>query len=464
MTNDYQYKSVKSIAPDSPASRTIIFPGDALRKINGHHVGDVLDYKFLSYDKRLLLELVDPNGKIKLVRLRKTEGADLGLEFETFLMDKQRACANKCIFCFVDQLPDDMRQTLYYKDDDVRLSFLQGNYVTLTNLTDRDIERIIMLRVSPINVSIHTLDPELRSYMLGTKIGSIGVNAIKALAKARITLNCQIVCCPGVNDGAELSRTIKELIRLGDCINSVSVVPVGLTKHRHGLTPLKSFDREHALKTVRQVEKYGKMCLKKRGMRVFYCSDELYMKAGRKLPKHGFYEEYPQLENGVGMMRLFIKEFMDELSKFSKYSSELGIGISRKTESALQDAGQGIRFSIVTGMAASKYLTKLLKIMITKYGNINGKVYNIRNEFFGESVTVSGLVTGGDVINQLKGRELGARLLIPINMLRSGEEIFLDDVTTAEVSETLNVPIRIVKQDGADLHRAIVEVSLSLER
>jgi putative radical SAM enzyme (TIGR03279 family) len=272
--------------------------------------------------------------------------------------------------------------------------------------------------------------------MLGTKNGAAGVVALKKLAAAGIILNCQIVCCPGINDGAELDRTIKDLYALGTGINSVSVVPVGLTGHREGLTALRPFDRELALQTVRQVDRFGERCMKRRGSRVFFCADELYIKAGLKLPPHTFYEEYPQLENGVGMMRLFITEFEREFNAFRIPHSE---------------------FSIATGNAAYKYLTKLLKTVSDKCGKMDGKVYAIRNEFFGGCVTVSGLITGGDIINQLKGRKLGSRLLIPQNMLRHGDEVFLDDITVAEVSETLGVPIRIVKQNGADFFRALIE-------
>ena len=435
-----RFTVVKAIASDSPVSKTIVTPGDILRRINGCAIGDVLDYKYLSYDNRLLLELTDPGGKIKLVRLKKPEGADLGLEFDAFLMDKQRSCANKCIFCFIDQLPAGMRPTLYHKDDDLRLSFFQGNYVTLTNLSQQDIERIVRLRVSPINVSIHTLNPRLRAYMLGTRNGDAGISAFRTLADAKIMLNCQIVCCPGINDGAELSRTIEGLMELGGCINSVSVVPVGLTKHRQGLLPIRAFSRGLAFKTVRQVGKYGEICLNRRGSRVFFCADELYIKAGLKLPPHRYYEEYPQLENGVGMMRLFISEF--ECAKRIENPEERSMRLAN---------GDPKPFSIATGVAASKYLTNLLKTATEKYGNINGMVHAVRNRFFGDGVTVSGLITGGDIIAQLKNRDLGSRLLIPQNMLRNGENVFLDDVTVVEVSETLGLPIRVVKQDGADL-------------
>ena len=434
---------VKSVQPGSPASRTSIAPGDLLRRINGNVIGDILDYKYYSYDGCLMLELAGADGGMKLVRLSKPEGADVGLEFEQFLMDAERSCSNKCIFCFIDQLPGGMRGTLYRKDDDVRLSFLQGNYITLTNLRKRDLERIIKMRVSPINVSVHTLDPQLRSYMLGSQRGAIGISALKALACAGIMLNCQIVCCPGINDGARLTQTIKGLIALGSGINSVSVVPVGLTSHRQGLTPLRPFDKALAVKTIRQVEAFGELCLRKSGSRVFFCADELYIKAGLKLPPHEHYENYPQLENGVGMMRLLITEFIDELNKAEIRNP--------------QSAASAKTFSVVTGTAAGKYLTILLKTAEKKCGKIKGNVYTVGNDFFGKSVTVSGLVTGTDIINQLKGRELGSRLLIPQNMLRRGEDVFLDGVTVSGLVKALGVPVRVVGRHGADLLRAIFD-------
>ena len=432
---------VKSIVPGSPASGTIISPGDVLRRINCELINDVLDYEFHSYDRRLVLEFASTDGNIKLIKLTKPEGVDLGLEFDRYLMDKERSCANHCIFCFIDQMPAGMRETLYYKDDDFRLSFLQGNYVTLTNLSRKEIERIIKLRISPINVSLHTLDPELRSFMLGGKKGGCALDSFRALVNAGIMLNCQIVCCPGINDGRELSRTIERLMELGGHINSVSVVPVGLTKYREGLFELRPFDEELALQTIRQVESYGEKCLKSRGSRVFFCADEFYMLTGLDLPDDAFYGDYPQLENGVGMMRLFISEFEEALEKRSVSGDEVI---------------EPLRFSLVTGTLAYQYLTNISKKVIEKYGTICCDIYAIRNDFFGESVTVSGLVTGGDILAQLKGKDLGSKLLIPRNMLKHREDVFLDDVAVADLSIALGVPIRIVEQDGADLLRALL--------
>ena len=458
---------IESVLTGSVASGTIIRPGDTLKKINGNPIADILDYRFFSYDSDLMMELTGVKGELKLVRLRKREGADTGLEFETYLMDKQRSCANKCIFCFIDQLPEGMRETLYYKDDDVRLSFLQGNYVTLTNLSPKDIDRIIRLRISPINVSVHSLDPAVRAYMLGSDRAEAGINALMSLAGAGIVMNCQIVCCPGINDGAGLRRTMEGLLALGGSINSVSVVPVGLTRHRSGLEPLRQFDRELALKTVRQVERLSDHCLGKRGSRVFFCADELYMNAGLELPRASYYEDYPQLENGVGMMRLFISEFERALVEDFPRSSDAKKRGRQGTKSAgakipwspeMQIGGNERlnEFSVVTGYAAGPYIENLLMTANKLHDRIQGKVFAVRNDFFGAGVTVSGLLTGGDIITQLRGNDLGSRLLIPQNMLRSGENTFLDDITVPELSEALGIKVRIVRQDGADLAGAFM--------
>jgi putative radical SAM enzyme (TIGR03279 family) len=430
--------SIKSIEKDSPAGRLRIEAGDRLIRINGHKIFDVLDYKYYSYDARLLLELHAKDGNIKLLRVTKPEGADLGLEFDTFLMDKARSCANSCVFCFVDQLPEGMRDTLYFKDDDARLSFLQGNYITMTNLSQREIQRIIDMRISPINISVHSTDPTLRSLLLGNRNGGAGLEAMRRFFDAGITMNCQIVCCPGLNDGVQLQRSMEDLAALYPGVNSVSIVPVGLTKYREGLPELRPFDRELAVQTIRQVEHFADDCIVKYGSRVFFCADELYLKAGLDIPEDGFYEDYPQLENGVGMLRLLTTQFEDTLPH-------------------MKDANS-VPFSIATGCAASELFTKLLYLAKAKCANINGKVYTIRNDFFGELIDVAGLITGGDLIRQLKGRELGNRLLIARNMLRHGESVFLDNVTLEEVARTLGVSVRVVEQDGADLARAMFGV------
>jgi len=455
---------VKCIIAGSPAAKTKIAVGDLLQKINGEAVVDVLDYKYASYDKHLMLELVNPDGKLKLVRILKEEGEDIGLEFETYLMDKERSCLNRCIFCFIDQNPKGMRPTIYYKDDDVRLSFLQGNYITLTNLSRRDIERIIKLRISPINVSVHTMNPQLRSFMVGNDNAGDCIKIIEELAQAGIMLNCQIVCCPDVNDKGHLQESIKKLMDIGANINSVSIVPVGLTKHRQGLTNLRAVGREDARNIIRLVGHYGNICVDHFGSRVFFCADELYIKAGFKLPPDEFYEAYAQLENGVGMMRLFITEFeeaMEELGGENKIAINDEKNHSHSSFSKIcastADSAKKRTFSIATGMAAEKYLKKLLFTASKKYDTISGHVYGIKNDFFGEAVTVSGLVTGSDLIRQLQGKNLGSKLLIPQNMLRHGDDVFLDDITISDISRALGVSVRIVKQDGADLLHAFLE-------
>jgi len=442
---------IKDIESGSIAAKTSIKTGDMLQKINGNEIVDVLDYMYYSYDKTLRLQLLTPQWKYKLLNISKDEGESLGLNFETYLMDDERSCANRCIFCFIDQNPMNMRSTIYYKDDDVRLSFFKGNYITLTNLSEEDVQRIIKLRISPINISVHTLNPTLRAHMLGNKRGGESIAILKRLADAGITLNCQIVCCPGVNDGAELQSSIKGLIDLGKNINSVSVVPVGLTKYRQGLPELTPFNREIARKVIRIVEFYGHKCLMERGSRVFFCADEIYVKAGLKLPQDEFYEVYPQLENGVGMMTLLMTEFDEAMDDMDADKQNI-----RRLKKLKGKTLEQSKFTVATGVTAAGYLTKLLNKASARYDRINGTVLSIDNEFFGSSVTVSGLITGGDIISQLKGKDLGERLLIPINMLRHGEDVFLDDVKVSDVSKALGVNVRVVKRDGADLLQAFL--------
>jgi putative radical SAM enzyme (TIGR03279 family) len=407
--------------------------------VNGHAVQDVLDYTYYTYNARLFLELRTPDGRLKLARVRKAEGADLGLTFETYLMDGDRSCANRCIFCCIDQLPPGMRGTLYYKDDDARLSFLQGNYVTLTNLSEREIRRVIDLRISPLNVSVHSMNPELRAFLLGSPNGARGVAVIRRLAAAGITLNCQIVCCPGINDGEELRYSMAELAKLHPAVASVSVVPVGLTKHRAGLYPLEPYDAARAAGVIGLVEAYAARCLKKRGSRIFYCADEFYIKAGLKLPEEASYEGYPQLENGVGMLRSLLTEFEDALAD----------------SAARGDAADGRPFTIVTGRAAEKYLQNVLYSAREKYAIISGSVLAVTNTFFGESVDVAGLLTGGDIIRALGESPPRGRLLLPRNMLRRGEDCFLDGVTLRALEAQFGA-VRVVEQDGSDLLQAIL--------
>ena len=425
---------IKSIDRGSPLHRKA-HVGDAVISINGNKIIDVLDYKFFAYDSRLKVLLRRPDGSEHEVTVHKSEGGDLGLEFESYLMDKPRSCANNCVFCFIDQLPKGMRKTMYFKDDDARLSFLLGNYITLTNLSQREIERIIALHISPINVSVHTTNPELRCRMLQNPRAGESIETMRRFAQAGIVMNCQIVCCPGLNDGEELLRSMRELEEMYPGVHSVSIVPVGLTRYREGLYPLTPFTEELAGETIDMVTAFGDECLKRHGTRIFFCGDELYIKARRELPPDEFYEEHTQLENGVGMIRLLETEFRSALM--------------------LSDAPDGVPFSIATGVSAAPYFEKLLGMAKEKYGTINGKVYPIENDFFGRSINVTGLITGQDLIHQLRGRDLGQRLLISQNMLRREEMDFLDDVTLEQASRELGVPIYPIEQDGFALWDAM---------
>ena len=425
---------IKSIDRGSPLHRKA-HVGDAVISINGNKIIDVLDYKFFAYDSRLKVLLRRPDGSEYEVAVRKSEGGDLGLEFESYLMDTPRSCANNCVFCFIDQLPGGMRRTMYFKDDDARLSFLLGNYITLTNLSKREIERIIALHISPINVSVHTTNPELRCKMLQNPRAGESIETMRRFAQAGIVMNCQIVCCPGLNDGEELLRSMRDLEEMYPGVHSVSIVPVGLTRFREGLYPLTPYTKELAGETIDMVTAFGDECLKRHGTRIFFCGDELYIKAERELPPDEFYEEHTQLENGVGMIRLLETEFRSALM--------------------LSDEPDGFPFSIATGVSAAPYFEKLLGMAKEKYGTIKGQVYAIENDFFGRSINVTGLITGQDLIKQLKGRALGERLLISQNMLRREEMDFLDDVTLEQASKELGVPIYPVEQDGFALWDAM---------
>lgn len=401
--------------------------GEELIAIDGHPIADVLDYEYWSYGRKLAVTLRGPKGE-RTVTVRKGEGRSLGLDFEDYLMDKPRPCANRCIFCFVDQLPKGLRKPLYFKDDDARLSFLTGSYITLTNLSEREIERILQLKVSPVNVSVHATEPELRARMLGTPRAAKGYELMTKLAAGGIEMNCQIVVCPGVNDGAPLQRTMEELAALYPQVPSVSIVPVGLTKHREGLTELRPFEKDSAAATIDQVNAFGELCLEKLGSRIFFCADELYLKAGREMPEEEYYEGYPQIENGVGLMRSMEEEF----------------------RLALDGAEIRDDFCVATGVSAAPYIRKLLKLVGSE-----APVYAIENDFLGHTIDVAGLITGGDLIAQLRDKPLRPRLLIPHVMLRHGGDMFLDDITPAEVEQALNVKLTDVVNDGTVFYNEI---------
>lgn len=429
--------TIKVIEPYSPLYQKVNI-GDRLVAINGNLIHDVLDYMYYSYEPRVKVDLKRPDGSEYSVTVKKETGTDLALEFEDYLMDCAMECTNNCVFCFVDQMPPGMRETLYFKDDDARMSFLTGSYITLTNLTDRELQRICDLKISPINVSVHTTNPKLRSEMMGNFAAGNIMDRLSKLRDAGITMNCQIVCCPGYNDGKELLNTIHDLATMYPSVNSVAVVPVGLTKYRSGLEPLKPFTKERAEATIDLVESFAAQCDAFYGDKIVYCSDEFYILAERALPDDEYYGEYAQLDNGVGMLRLLKVEFETALKMVDS------------------DEGDSVKFSVVTGEAAAPYLEKLLMTAMEKCANIKGQVFAIRNDFFGHQINVAGLVTAQDMIAQLKGKDLGERLLIPTNMLRHGETVFLDDLTVADVERELNVKVIDIPQDGAELLYAML--------
>ena len=425
---------ITSIDRHSPAERAGVRTGETLLSIGGHPVEDVLDYRFFGYDPNPELELEAPDGSRRRVRVKKPEAQELGLNFQTYLMDEPRPCANHCLFCFVDQMAPGCRDTLYFKDDDARLSFLMGNYITLTNLSPREVQRIIDLRISPINVSVHATNPRLRSALLGSKAGGESLEAMRRFGAAGIVMNGQIVLCPGYNDGAELQRTMEDMAAWG--FASCSVVPVGLTKFREGLSKLRPVDRETAGQIIDQVDAFGEKCLEACGTRMFFCSDELYIRAGRPLPEEAYYEDYVQIENGVGMLRSLITEFEAALR--------------------LEDgAAEAAPYTIATGVSARPFLQQLADKARERTGAA-GQAVAIENDFFGHTIDVAGLITGGDLIAQLKGRDLGARLLIPVNMLRHGGDVFLDDLRVSDVEKALGIPVTVVEQDGFDLLDAML--------
>lgn len=429
--------TILSVDAHSPAQRSGIRAGETLVSIDGQPVRDVLDYKFYGYDANLSLTVRDEQGELRTVYIQKREGQDLGLTFETYLMDKPKHCANHCVFCFIDQLPKGMRDTLYFKDDDARLSFLLGNYISMTNLSEADVDRMIRMRISPVNVSVQVTEPECRKKMLGNPRAERLLPLMRRFAQAHIEMNCQLVICPGLNDGALLRQSLEDLAEMYPAVNTISVIPVGLSAHRQGLYPLTPVTRESAREIIAITEAFAERCYEKWGTRLAFCGDELYIKA--ELPMHDteYYEEFTQFENGIGMIPLFMEEFMQALPDY---------------------AGKNARpFSIATGEAAAPFLRKLLDAAQDKCDNLNGTVYTIKNHFFGGEVTVAGLITGADLIAQLRGKALGERLLISENMLRDGGDVFLDDLTPAQVEAELGVSLVPVHIDGADLLAKIFE-------
>ena len=434
---------ITDIDKNGRAAKAGILAGDTLVSINGNAITDVLDYRFYLAEDRVTLSLLRAEAPFE-VTIRKDTYDDIGLEFETPLMDKKQCCANRCIFCFIDQLPKGLRSTLYFKDDDARLSFLHGNYVTLTNMKDADIDRIIKMHISPVNVSVHTTNPVLRCEMMKNKRAGEVLGYLQRLADAGIRICGQIVLCRGINDGEELARSMRDLARLHPAVSSVSIVPAGLTRYREGLYPLEPFTPEECRAVIAQVNAFGDECERELGNRIFCCADEFYLKGELPLPEEAHYGDYEQIENGVGMLRSLMAEFGRELEFLEDYLPEQGI--------------QDRVISIATGKAAAPTMRLLANALQKRVNGITVQVFAIENEFFGPEITVAGLLTGHDVAVQLAGKTLGDELLVPATMLRAEGDLFLCGMTPEELSHRLQVPIRAVRGDGAELLAAMLGV------
>lgn len=420
----------------SHADKAGIKKGETLLSINSNEIVDVLDYRFYQVNRKLTLEVEDEDKNVRTVEMTKGEYEEIGLEFETYLMDKQHSCRNKCIFCFIDQLPKGMRESLYFKDDDSRLSFLFGNYITLTNITEHEIDRIIKMHISPINVSVHTTNPELRCKMMNNRFAGDTLKYLKRFADAGITLNCQIVSCPGINDGDELVRTLTDLENLG--VNMTAIVPVGLTRYRENLYPLVPYNKETAGQTIDIIEKMGDECVKKHGRRIFFPGDEFYLLAEREIPSPEFYEDFSALEDGIGMIAYLTDD------------------VGWKLEELDADESLCHKVTIACGEGVFLYMKRIMSMINEKFPNITINTRAIKNNFFGGGVNVSGLVTGGDLIDQLRDDDLGDRLIITSSMLRFENDLFLDDVSTDDVERELGVTLVPVNNNGNDLVEAVI--------
>lgn len=424
------------VTTGSHADKAGIKKGETLLSINSNEIVDVLDYRFYQVNRKLTLEVADEDKNVRTIEMTKGEYEEIGLEFETYLMDKQHSCRNKCIFCFIDQLPKGMRESLYFKDDDSRLSFLFGNYITLTNITEHEIDRIIKMHISPINVSVHTTNPELRCKMMNNRFAGDTLKYLKRFADAGITLNCQIVSCPGINDGDELVRTLTDLENLG--VNMTAIVPVGLTRYRENLYPLVPYNKETAGQTIDIIEKMGDECVKKHGRRIFFPGDEFYLLAERELPSPEFYEDFSALEDGIGMIAYLTDD------------------VGWKLEELDADESLCHKVTIACGEGVFPYMKRIMSMINEKFPNITINTRAIKNNFFGGGINVSGLVTGGDLIDQLRDDDLGDRLLIPSSMLRFENDLFLDDVSTDDVERELGVTLVPVNNNGNDLVEAVI--------
>lgn len=437
---------IKKVEEGSIAWEMEIEPGDILLKINDEEIEDIFDYQFMIQEEYIEVLVQKPNGEEWLLEIDKDEQEDLGIEFENGLMDDYRSCHNKCIFCFIDQMPKGMRETLYFKDDDSRLSFLQGNYVTLTNMSEHDVNRIIKYHLGPINISFQTMNPELRCMMLHNRFAGDALKKVDLFYEAGIEMNGQIVLCKGINDGRELDFSIRELTKYYPCLQSVSVVPVGLSKYREGLYPLEPFTKEDAKEVIGLIKKWQDYMYEKYGMHFIHASDEWYLLAEEELPSEERYDGYLQLENGVGMLTLLKDEFKEAMQTAVH---------QKKLYRDLSD-GKTRRLTLATGKLAYRTICDLAAQMMKAFEWLDLNVVAIRNDFFGERITVSGLLTGQDLIAQLKDLPLGDKLLLPQNVLRSGENYFLDDITVPQLEEALQVRVDIVKSSGQDFVETVL--------
>ena len=438
---------IKQVLPGSIGEELELEPGDRVLEVNGERIEDVFDYRYLINDTYIEMTVLKKNGEVLIFEIDKYMDEDLGIEFASSLMDEYHSCTNKCIFCFIDQLPKGMRPTMYFKDDDSRLSFLQGNYITLTNMKDKDLDRIIRYKLSPINISVHTTNPELRCMMLHNRFAGKIMDQIQKLYEAETIMNGQIVLCKGVNDGKELEKTIQDLGGFLPFMESLSVVPVGISRHREGLYPLEPFDREDAKAVLKTIHTLQDQFMEEYGTHFVHASDEWYILAGEPLPEEDNYDGYVQLENGVGMLRLQEREFHEALEE-ARFSESSKLFEKHCT--------------IATGKLAGPFLKELVKDLNAVYPNIHVDVVEVTNDFFGPQITVSGLLTGQDIVAQLKNRTLGSELLLPVNVLRSGEDVLLDDMHINEIEKTLQVPVRIVQSNGNDLFDALVSQGIEI--
>jgi putative radical SAM enzyme (TIGR03279 family) len=434
----FKEHEIKKVLPNSIAEELGIQEGDILISVNGKEIEDVFDYRYLISDEIITLLIRNKDLEEWEYEIEKDINEDIGLVFENELMDCLKSCKNKCVFCFIDQLPPSMRKTVYFKDDEWRMSFVTGNYITLTNMKEKDFERLFYYHLSPINISVHATDPEVRKKMLTNRFAGDILDKIKRIVDAGIEINCQIVLCKGLNDGEILKKSLEDLENFFPRVKSISIVPVGISKFRHNLYPLEAFEKDDAKEVINMVHKLQDYYKEKYGSYILYCADEFYITAEEEIPSIHRYEDFPQIENGVGMLALMKEEF-------DEYFKQLPDIIPDK-----------INISIATGIASYSFINGLVSRLMNKYSNLTVKIYPIKNDFFGDKITVSGLMTGQDLINQLKDKELGSRLLLPENAFRDNDTILLDDVYIEDLEKQFNIPIEIVGVSGKDFIKAIL--------